>query len=101
MHIVNVIDRLAPPANGSDGRKHMLKKALAASAIVAAASGVLFTGAPAMANSNVFTSGNGSILGGNQLVADLDVPINVCGNAIAILGVAGANCHDSGSTIKN
>jgi hypothetical protein len=79
----------------------MLKKAFAASAIVAAAAGVLFTGAPAMADSNVSTSGNGSVLGGNQLVADLDVPINVCGNAIAVLGVAGANCVDSGATVKN
>ncbi|APC33648.1 MULTISPECIES: chaplin family protein [Nocardiopsis] len=79
----------------------MLKKAFAASAIVAAAAGVLLTGAPAMANSNVSTSGNGSVLGGNQLVADLDVPINVCGNAIAVLGVAGANCVDSGAVVKN
>lgn len=79
----------------------MLKKAFAASAIAAAAAGVLLTGAPAMANSNVSTSGNGSVLGGNQLVADLDVPINVCGNAIAVLGVAGANCVDSGATVKN
>lgn len=79
----------------------MLKKAFAASAIVAAAAGVLLTGAPAMANSNVSTSGNGSVLGGNQLVADLDVPINVCGNAIAVLGVAGASCIDSGATVKN
>ena len=79
----------------------MLKKAFAASAIAAAAAGVLFTGAPAMANSNVFTSGNGSLLGGNQLVADLDIPVNLCGNAIAILGVAGANCVDSDATVKN
>ncbi len=79
----------------------MLKKAFAASAIVAAAAGVLLTGAPAMANSNVSTSGNGSVLGGNQLVADLDVPINVCGNAIAVLGVAGANCTHSGATVNN
>lgn len=79
----------------------MLKKTFAASAIVAAAAGVLFTGAPAMANSDVFTSGNGSILGGNQLVADIDAPINVCGNAISVLGVAGANCVDSGATVKN
>ncbi|MFI6578789.1 chaplin family protein [Nocardiopsis sp. NPDC050513] len=79
----------------------MLKKALAASAITAAAASVLFTGAPAMANSNVFTSGNGSILGGNQLVADLDIPINVCGNAIAVIGVAGANCTGSDAKVIN
>ena len=79
----------------------MLKKAFAASAIAAAAAGVLFTGAPAMANSNVFTSGNGGVLSGNQLIADVDAPINVCGNAISVLGVAGANCTDSGATVKN
>lgn len=79
----------------------MLKKAFAATAITAAAAGVLFAGSPAMANSNVFTSGNGGILSGNQIVADLDAPINVCGNAISILGVSGANCIDSGSTVKN
>lgn len=79
----------------------MLKKAFAASAIVAAAGGVLFTGAPAMANSDVATSGNGGVLSGNQAVVDADVPINVCGNSIAILGVSGANCIDSGSTVKN
>ena len=79
----------------------MLKKAFAASAIVAAAGGVLFAGAPAMANSDVATSGNGGVLSGNQLVADVDAPINVCGNSIAILGVSGANCVDSGASVKN
>ncbi|WP_017578820.1 chaplin family protein [Nocardiopsis valliformis] len=38
------------------------------------------------------TSGNGSIGGGNQVVLDVDAPVNACGNAIAVLGVAGANC---------
>ena len=79
----------------------MLKKAFAASAIVAAAGGVLFAGAPAMAADDIATSGNGSILSGNQLVADLDVPVNVCGNSIAILGVSSANCVDSGASVKN
>jgi hypothetical protein len=79
----------------------MLKKALAASAITAAAASVLFTGAPAMANSNVFTSGNGGILSGNQAVVDVDAPINVCGNAISVVGIAGASCNDSGATVKN
>ncbi|WP_017609889.1 chaplin family protein [Nocardiopsis xinjiangensis] len=77
----------------------MLKKAFAASAIVAAAGGVLFAGAPAMAADDVVTSGNGSILSGNQLVADVDAPINVCGNSIALLGASGANCVDSGATV--
>ncbi|MBE2997842.1 chaplin [Nocardiopsis sp. HNM0947] len=77
----------------------MLKKALAASAIAAAAGGVLFTGAPAMAG-DVATSGNGGIVSGNQLVADLDVPVNACGNSIGLLGISSANCAGSGATVK-
>ncbi|GAB3712995.1 chaplin family protein [Nocardiopsis oceani] len=79
----------------------MLKKTLAATAIAAAAGSVLFAGAPAMANSNVFTSGNGGILSGNQAVVDVDAPINVCGNSVAVLGISGANCTDSGASVKN
>ncbi|MGW8530427.1 MULTISPECIES: chaplin family protein [Nocardiopsidaceae] len=51
------------------------------------------------AYADTVTSGNGSIGGGNQLNADLDVPLNVCGNAIAILGLAGAQCTDSGAAV--
>lgn len=79
----------------------MLKKVLAASAIAAAAGGVLFAGSPALAVDDVKTSGNGSVLSGTQAVLDLDLPVNVCGNAISILGISGANCIDSGSTVKN
>jgi hypothetical protein len=38
------------------------------------------------------TSGNGSILGGNQIFAPISIPIDVCGNAVAILGIANAGC---------
>src|SRR5699024_10855114 len=80
--------------------KDMLKKVLAASAI-AVAGGVLFAGSPAMASEGVNTSGVGSVLSGNQAVLGLDLPVNVCGNAISILGISGANCIDSGATAKN
>ncbi|QVQ50940.1 DUF320 domain-containing protein [Spiractinospora alimapuensis] len=47
---------------------------------------------------NAATSGNGSILGGNQIIADVDVPINACGIAVgALLGVANAECEESGA----
>ncbi|WP_028646672.1 hypothetical protein [Nocardiopsis sp. CNT312] len=60
----------------------------------------LGTGA-AYADSDVATSGNGSLLGGNQAVIDGDVPVNVCGNAVgAVLGVAGASCTDSDAVVK-
>ncbi|WP_165959523.1 chaplin family protein, partial [Nonomuraea longispora] len=38
------------------------------------------------------TSGNASILGGNQAVAPITAPVNVCGNAVAVLGDAAAGC---------
>ncbi|MFD0898804.1 chaplin family protein [Actinomadura sediminis] len=42
--------------------------------------------------SNNKTSGNFSILGGTQVIAPISVPVNVCGNAVAVLGNAGAGC---------
>ncbi|GAA1752492.1 hypothetical protein [Streptomonospora arabica] len=49
---------------------------------------------------DIMTSGNGSLLGGNQLVGDLDVPVNVSGNAVgAVGGVAGAASHDAGAVV--
>lgn len=38
------------------------------------------------------TSGNGSILGGTQVIAPISVPVNVCGNAVAVVGIASAQC---------
>lgn len=76
----------------------MLKKFLAASAVSAAAGVVLLSGGTAHAHTgdNISTSGVGAIVSGNQAVADIDIPVNVCGNSVAILGIAGASC-DKGS----
>jgi hypothetical protein len=38
------------------------------------------------------TSGRNSVLGGNQVIAPITAPINVCGNAVAVLGDAAAGC---------
>ncbi|MEU8108409.1 chaplin family protein [Nonomuraea muscovyensis] len=46
------------------------------------------------------TSGHGSILGGNQVVAPITAPINVCGNAVAVLGKAFAGCK-GGASVHN
>ncbi|QYC45802.1 hypothetical protein Nocox_41300 [Nonomuraea coxensis DSM 45129] len=46
------------------------------------------------------TSGNASVLGGNQVVAPISVPINVCGNAVAAVGRAFAACR-GGSSVHN
>ena len=57
--------------------------------------------APAHDHRSIATSGNGSLLGGNQAVIDLDAPVNVAGNAIgAVGGVAGASATDSDAVVK-
>ncbi|MDS1271923.1 chaplin family protein [Lipingzhangella sp. LS1_29] len=78
----------------------MLKKFIATSAVAAAATFTLM-GAPAHAVDDVQTSGDGSVLSGNQVVAEANVPVNVCGNSIAILGVSSANCYKSGAAVFN
>ncbi|MFL1428154.1 MULTISPECIES: hypothetical protein [unclassified Nocardiopsis] len=63
--------------------------------------GVLRQSAPVREHQSIATSGNGSVLGGNQLVGHLDVPVNVTGNAIgAVGGVAGAASTDSDAVVK-
>ncbi|MBO2460386.1 chaplin family protein [Actinomadura violacea] len=46
------------------------------------------------------TSGNFSILGGNQINAPISIPIDVCGNAVAVIGIAGAGCK-GGASVHN
>jgi ChpA-C len=41
----------------------------------------------------MLSSGNIGVLNGTQVLAPVQVPINVCGNAISVLGVAGAGCE--------
>lgn len=45
------------------------------------------------------TSGNFGIGNGNQVYAPISVPINVCGNAVAVLGLARAQC-EGGASVK-
>jgi hypothetical protein len=47
--------------------------------------------------SNKTTSGNNSIGGGNQISVPVRVPINVCGNSLAILGLALSGCKGGSS----
>ncbi|RFS82071.1 chaplin [Actinomadura spongiicola] len=49
---------------------------------------------------NMETSGMFSILGGNQINAPISVPVDVCGNAIAVLGIAAAKCK-GGASVKS
>ncbi|MEU8340903.1 chaplin family protein [Spirillospora sp. NPDC048832] len=46
------------------------------------------------------TSGNFSILGGNQVFAPITAPISVCGNSLAVVGVSQAQCK-GGASVDN
>lgn len=73
----------------------MLKKFTAAGVVAAAASGVLLLGAPA----NADTRGDDSILGGNVVAAPISIPINVCGNSVAVIGIAGSDCKGGAQVV--
>jgi hypothetical protein len=77
------------------GRIHLLKKLTAAGVVAAAASGVMLLGSPA--NAGVDTSGDGGVLSGNQFIVPISIPVNVCGNSIAIIGISGAGCRGGAS----
>ncbi|MFE9107366.1 chaplin family protein [Actinomadura geliboluensis] len=49
---------------------------------------------------NNHTSGNGSILGGNQVIVPISAPINVCGNNIITVGITSASCK-GGASVHN
>ncbi|TMR12161.1 DUF320 domain-containing protein [Nonomuraea turkmeniaca] len=46
------------------------------------------------------TSGDGSVLGGNQVVAPISAPVNICGNSVAVFGRAFSGCK-GGSSVNN
>ncbi|WP_141580136.1 chaplin family protein [Actinomadura sp. WMMA1423] len=46
------------------------------------------------------TSGKGGVGSGNQVDAPISIPVNACGNAVAVLGIAQAGCT-GGATVKN
>ncbi|WP_433464921.1 chaplin family protein [Spirillospora sp. CA-128828] len=49
--------------------------------------------------SNNKTSDNFGILNGTQVIAPISVPVDVCGNAVAVIGGAKAKCK-GGSSVK-
>lgn len=74
----------------------MFKKFVATGVLAVATTGAILSAAPAYANTGgggLFTSGDDGILSGNQIFAPISVPISICGNAVAILGIAGAGCQ--------
>ena len=66
-------------------------------AVFSAAFAIPGTGMAMAAGPIQSTSGNGSILGGNQINLPINAPIDVCGNAVAVLGNALAGCKGGAS----
>jgi hypothetical protein len=75
----------------------MLKKLAATGVAALAAGGVMMMSAPAFAAGGGGTSGKHGVLSGNQVLIPIIAPINACGNAVAVVGVAGAGCKGGAS----
>lgn len=69
-------------------------------AVFSAAFAIPGTGIAMAAGPISTTSGNGSILGGNQINVPVSAPVDICGNAIGISGLAGAGC-EGGASVSN
>lgn len=72
----------------------MLKKLTAAGIVAAAASGALLLAAPANAG---IGGGNGGIISGNQIIVPVSIPVNICGNSVAVIGISRAGCRGGAS----
>jgi hypothetical protein len=73
----------------------VLKKLTAAGIVAAAASGALLLATPANAG---IGGGNGGVLSGNQVFVPVSIPVNVCGNSVAVLGISRAGCRGGASS---
>jgi ChpA-C len=69
-------------------------------AIFSAAFAIPRTGIAMAAGPISATSGNGSILGGNQINLPVSAPVDICGNGAGILGLAAAGC-EGGASVSN
>jgi hypothetical protein len=88
-------------------------KTRVAGMLAVTASAVALMGAPAFASDspvfgNIVGDGNLALISGNSVMIPVDVPIDVCGVGLAVLGLAGAGCDggaavltDSGNTVNN
>ncbi len=71
--------------------KRAVKVAVLTATFAASGSGM------ALAATAGHTSGNNSLLGGNQISLPISIPVDICGNAVAILGGAVAGCKGGAS----
>ncbi|GAA3237988.1 chaplin family protein [Actinocorallia longicatena] len=62
--------------------------------------GAVLASSPALAHPNPVTSGQNAVLSGNQIIAPVSIPIDICGNAVAVAGTAGAGCQGGASVVS-
>ncbi|MEV5569619.1 chaplin family protein [Spirillospora sp. NPDC052269] len=75
----------------------MLKKLALTCALSAAVTGSVLA---APANADIHTNGSGGVLSGNQIIVPISIPIDVCGNAVGLLGTASGGCR-GGAAVGN
>ncbi|MDX6741813.1 chaplin family protein [Actinocorallia sp. A-T 12471] len=82
-----------------------LKKIAGTGLLALTAFGVLGGAGQAFAsnggNDGPENNNNTGLLTGIQLIAPISIPVNLCGNGIAVLGIASGSCSDSGVAVKN
>lgn len=66
--------------------------AVAASALAAAPAQAATYGGHGGDGSHNTTAGNVGILNGNQVIVPISAAVDVCGNAVAVIGIANAQC---------
>ena len=75
----------------------MLTAAFAAAGSGLPGVGLLGAAFAASAGAGGSTSGLGSVLGGHQASAPISAPVDVCGSAVAVLGLGPGGCQGGAS----
>ena len=79
-------------------------KTRVAGVLAVSAAAIAIMGGPAFASNNPVTGnivGNGNIpiLSGNNVQIPVQIPVDVCGNALAILGFSNAGCFGDSAAV--
>jgi hypothetical protein len=87
-------------AQTSNEEDLILTKWLRRGMVAAVLAGGLATAGASAASGTGSTSDNTGLLNGNQIDLPIQVPVDVCGNAVGVLGTANASC-EGGATATN
>ncbi|TDD82944.1 chaplin family protein [Actinomadura rubrisoli] len=76
----------------------MIKKLAVTGVLGLAVTGSILSAAPA--NADIDTSGENGVASGNQAVVPVNAPVSLCGNALAVIGNAGAGCLGNATVLN-